>query len=167
MKNTTLKFKIENQFLKRIESTKIISKSKNILKATFYFDSDDWLNINKFAIFKDSWGHSSTVHLGKNSKETCTIPHHVLNGTYFKVSVYAGDLISTNNISIPLLQSGYQKHHHKHNRCDSSKDIFVEIFDKLDKKMEKLIFADDCIKQLLIILIHWILCKDVRFVYQN
>ena len=128
-----LEFNVNNQIIKRIDSEKVISKSRNIYTAIFNFiDTTENLFIdeNIFVIFQDSWGKRKTIFLGKyNSALSCNVPNDVLKGTYFKISIYAGDLVTTNIVTIPLIESNYST-------CDTIqeedyyKDIFVEIFNK-------------------------------------
>lgn len=144
-----LTFDVNDTVLKRTDKEEIINKSKNIYKAVFNFQSTEnenpWLEDNVFVIFEDSWGNKNTVHLGKNNLQlSAIIPSFVLEGTYFRVSVYTGDLITTNTVTIPLKPSGYSRHHH--NNCGGSrKDIFVELFDKLDSKIDDIAFSDNCL----------------------
>lgn len=141
-------FTANNQILKRTDTTTIISKAKNIIKTSFSFNGDIWDNINKFAIFTDSWGHKTTIHLGKSIICSCIIPASCLDGSHFKVCVYGGDLVTTNDVTIPLSSTGYSKHHHHHEDCKPyvGKDIFVDIFDRLDTKIEDIIFQDNCLQ---------------------
>ena len=94
----------------------------------------EWDNLNKFIILKDSWGHSEIVFLGKGLNTSCLIPSKILGGTHFSVTIYGGDLSTTNFIKIPLVQSGYSNNAH----ClfGGKKDIFVDIFDRFDEKSD-------------------------------
>ena len=141
-----LEFVINNQILKRIDSQDVVSKNHNIYKCRFIFEEDsDWDDVNKFVIFTDGWGSSTTVHLGKSSNIlTCLVPDNVLKGSYFKISVYGGDLLTTNNVSVSLIESGYMKH--KHSGCNKHhKDVFVEIFDRLDSAIDSAVYENHCI----------------------
>lgn len=141
-----LEFVINNQILKRIDSQDVVSKNHNIYKCRFIFEEDsDWDEVNKFVIFTDGWGSSTTVHLGKSSNIlSCLVPDNVLKGSYFKISVYGGDLLTTNNVSVSLIESGYRKH--KHGGCDKHhKDVFVEIFDRLDTAIDSAVYENHCI----------------------
>lgn len=161
-----LEFEVHNQVLTRVDSQEIVNRNKNVYKCRFTFDEDsEWTDLNKFAIFTDGWGNSSTQHLGKEGNIlSCKIPSKVLKGSYFKISVYGGKLITTNNISIMLIQSGYNRHHHyappHHHHpphpqkpylykphwhghewgdcCDE--DIWVEVFDSLDNMIDSIIY---------------------------
>ena len=144
----TLEFEVHNQTLIRVDSQEVINKNKNVYKCRFTFEEDsDWINLNKFVIFTDGWDNSITQHLGNNSNIlSCLIPDKMLKGSYFKISVYAGDLITTNTISVALIQSGYQRQGYhcpsNHNHChhDGRKDIFVEIFDRLDNSIDSIVY---------------------------
>ena len=145
-----LTFEIENQLLKRTDKLTIVRNSRNIIKSSFTFDTEIWEDINKFVIFTDSWGEQSVTHLGKVNKCSCIIPSSCLKGTHFKVSVYGGDLITTNDVTIILQDSSYKHHHHRpqSGHCEHShdKDIFVDIFDRLDTKIDGVLFADGCLQ---------------------
>lgn len=164
-----LEFEVHNQILKRLDSQDVVNKNKNVYKCRFNFEEDsEWIDLNKFAIFTDGWGNSTTQHLGNDGNIlTCLVPDKVLRGSYFKISVYGGDLITTNNITIMLMESGYKPprpsiphhppfpphcdptkprlyhpHHHHHRWwwCNDKEDIWVEIFKTLDGKIDSIIY---------------------------
>ena len=120
-----LEFSVKNNILSRLDNNKVVNNTHNVYKCIFNLD-EDWININKFAIFVDSWGNRTNVHLGKTVDDlSCIIPNNVLKGTYFKLSLYGGDLLTTNNVSIGLIQSGYSKVNKEECGCKDNKDIFV------------------------------------------
>ena len=130
-------YTVTDQLLERTDKTTLIAKSKNIVKTSFCFQGSLWHDVNKFAIFTDSWGNKTTIHLGKADLCSCIVPDSCLTGTFFKITVYGGDLITTKNVTIPLMSSGYTKHHHHTNNCGhDEKDIFVDIFDRLDNVID-------------------------------
>ena len=136
-----LEFEVDNQVLKRIDSQDIVNNSENIWKCQFTFDENsEWVDINKFVIFKDGWGNTSTVHLGnENNVLSCYIPNKVLRGSYFYISVFGGGH-TTNNVSIALIQSGYKPHcASPYYKC-GEKDIFREIFKRLDKSVDSIVY---------------------------
>lgn len=144
-----LEFEIDNQILKRIDNQKIINKNENVYKCQFTFDENsEWIDLNKFVIFKDGWGNSSIVHLGNGGDVLyCIIPEKVLRGSYFRLLIYAGELMTTNYITIALIQSGYREKR-KYSLCSqkdnrfSGEDIFVEIFENLDKTVDAIDYED-------------------------
>ena len=159
-----LEFEVSNRILKRIDSQDVMNRNENVYKCQFTFeDESDWIDLNKFVIFKDGWGNTTTVHLGKEGNVLlCLIPDKVLKGSYFQVSIYAGNLMTTNPVTVALIQSGYNNirypHHHypyghPHFPYDNPKphlhhphkegDIFVEIFDRLDNSIDSVVYDDN------------------------
>lgn len=125
----------------------LLNYNYNQYKASFRFTGEIWDDIDKFAIFVDSWSNSCIVHLGEENEMECTIPSNVLKGTFFKVSVYGGDLITTNNVTIHLEMSGYIDFINSNpmganHECGGSKDIFVEIFEQLDTMVNSVTYSD-------------------------
>jgi len=147
-----LEFDVNNaQKLTRTDTTEVVSKNYNIYRCRFTF-SDEWIDLNKFVIFRDGWGETTTVHIGKGSHILCCmIPDNVLDGTHFKVMVYGGDLLSTNNVSIPLVTSGYMNGLSDPTCTRKQKDIFIEIFDELDAKIDSIVYNNHCLN---------LFCKD-------
>lgn len=134
------------QKLTRTDSTtEVVSKNYNVYRCRFTF-SDEWMDINKFVIFRDGWGETTTVHIGKGSNILCCmVPNQVLDGTHFKVMVYGGDLLSTNNVSIPLVTSGYTNGLSDPTCTRKQKDIFIEIFEELDTKIDSIVYNNHCL----------------------
>lgn len=141
-----LEFEIHDQILKRIDTQEIINRNKNAYKCHFTFeDGSEWVELNKFAIFEDGWGNSSIVHLGNGDVLECIIPEKILRGSYFKISIYAGDLMSTNNVVVALIQSGYNKskRYYVDDNCHSwfdGDDAFVEIFHHLTEYVDSIVY---------------------------
>ena len=133
-----IQFNLENQLLKRTDTETIMNKSKHIIQAEFTIEGEMWEDIDRFVIFKDSWHEETIMHLDADS--TCTVPSRCLDGPFFKVSVYGGDLITTNEITIPLIDSGYNKAHNLSHKCNRpTRDVFVEIFQKLHFKIDNIL----------------------------
>ena len=51
---------------------------------------------------------------------------------------------TTNAITIPLVESEYSRKHHS-DYDDCSKDIFVEIFQHINSKVDNILFDDGCL----------------------
>lgn len=142
-----LEFDVNNtQRLTRTDSTtEVVSKNYNTYRCRFTF-SDEWIDLNKFVIFRDGWGETTTVHIGKGSSILCCmVPNNVLDGTHFKLMVYGGDLLSTNNVSIPLVTSGYTNGLTDPSCTRKQKDIFIEIFNELDTKPDSIVYSNHCL----------------------
>ena len=136
-----LNFEITNQIIERLDKNVLVNKSQNYVKCCFNFITSDWDDLEKFAIFKDAWGHSYISSLGPTKTCECHVPNDALKGTNFKVSVYGGDLITSNELIILLIPSGYTtnislpKEH--------GKDIFVELFEKIESKIDNIIYENN------------------------
>lgn len=138
-----INLKIENQLLKRVDKEPIVDHSKNIVKTKFTIEGDLWDDLDKFVIFTDAFDNKTTVHLGFESVCECVVPSSCLKTSYFKMVIYGGDRTITNQVTIPLLESGYTRKHH-----DSDiepKDIFVELFEGLNSKLDNIMYADNCL----------------------
>ena len=139
-----LNFEIQKQILKRLDENILVNKSKNYVKANFTFNTIEWRNIEKFVIFKDSWGHAYVQSLGKSCDCTCDLPDEVLKGTHIKVSVYGGDRVTSNELTILLLPSGYTTEITP--TTDGSKDVFVRIFEDLESKIDYVDYTENSIR---------------------
>lgn len=129
-----LEFEIENQIIFRCDNNTLVNKSRNYVHATFNFTTDDWEGVDKFAIFRNSKNNNFRVHLGDGDTCECIVPSEALRGDFFWVSVYGGDLITSNSKKINLVKSGYSKAISSTKKYD--KDVFVQIFEKLSGKFE-------------------------------
>lgn len=141
-----LEFEINGSILKRVDTCEnLVNKNYNLYNCVFRFEENsDWSGLDKFVIFRDGWENPYLIRLdGDSNVLNCLVPDCVLDGTYFKVSVFAGELLSTNNVSVYLIESGYSDGFY--NVCNGkNKDVFVEIFDELDKNVDNIIYDEEC-----------------------
>lgn len=103
-----LNFRVYKQNLLRLDADMVVADSRNYLTATFDF-ADEWVSVEpKVATFNklDKEGCCYSVFI-EDSK--CIVPWEVLQdkGT-LEVSVQAGDLITTNPITINIARSGVE-----------------------------------------------------------
>ena len=96
-------FEVGNQTIIRTDRNKIVANSKNYLFADFSFSSD-WDGVIKTAIFSKG-KKSYSVILDKDN--SCLVPWEVLEVGDFSVSVFGGDLITTDSSIIQVIESGY------------------------------------------------------------
>ena len=97
-----LQFNIENQHLERLDDNIIASDSKDYLEAEFTF-SEDWDGLTKTALFRKN-GHSYGVIL-ENDK--CIVPWEAIKPGTTYVSVFGGELITTDIVELHIEHSGY------------------------------------------------------------
>ena len=99
-------FSVKGQKLSRINNEKIAGFSRNYIHAIFNFDKV-WINLLKYAIFTEPNGTKHVVNLGYGKTLQCRIPDDVLKNTFFKVSVFADDLLTSTDETIIVSPSGY------------------------------------------------------------
>ncbi len=99
-----LNFIVGGQQILRTDNTYVVADSKNYLKASFIFTSD-WEGVVKTAVFKQGEYIYNVVLLN----DSCYVPVEVLNAGEFTVSVYGGDLITADVVSIPVYESGFEE----------------------------------------------------------
>lgn len=143
--------------MKRLDNTRLVSGSRNSIKTKFTF-SEDYEGLEKFVIFTDEFDNSYTVYLGVDGSEfISSLPCGMLHqGSFFSVSVYAGDRLTTNSVVIPVEKSGYVPRrrngvhgfHEMHEmpmmqNLNCKKDIFVDIYEKLHSCFDTVEFGED------------------------
>lgn len=101
-----LNFEVSNQIIKRVDKFEPVEKSMNYLLASFVFKTDEWNDISsKTAIFTTDEDKSYKAIINDG---LCTVPHEALqNQGYINVSVYGGNRITTNSVSVYIEASGY------------------------------------------------------------
>lgn len=104
-----LLFKVNKQTLERLDDNVVASFAKNYIICVFDFDEKDWGALDKMALFTDAMGNKYVVDLGYNLKCECNIPEEVLMGNHFKVSVFAGDRMTSTQETITIQPSGYDE----------------------------------------------------------
>lgn len=99
-----LRFEVSNQFINRVDKEQPASDSKYYLYAHFNFLTDAWKNKIVTAVFtKDEESYKMLVDIDGD----CEVPHEVIKEGDFYVSVFAGELITTNKSRVYVEASGY------------------------------------------------------------
>lgn len=130
-----LNFKIENQRIRQCDDNFIVQKSNKYLKLNFHFLTDDWIDLSKFIILKDS---NRTAYEFSYSDDGIIVPSAVLTGNQFYVTVYGGNSekrITTNEVGVLIAKTGYTRDITPVE--DEPEDVFVQIFEMLDDKPDK------------------------------
>ena len=95
-------FEVRGQEIKRVDSYTLYSKSRNFVCAKFLFDKH-WANVTRFA----SIANSETTYTVEIVNGECLVPWECLaSAGTFTVSVFGGDLITANRVTITVLESG-------------------------------------------------------------
>lgn len=101
-----LKFKLDKQKLIRLDDEEIATYTRNYIHITFIFD-EVWCNLKKYALFVTPNQSRYVVSLGYGKEITCFIPNEVLENAFFKVSVFADDLLTSTQQTVLVSDSGY------------------------------------------------------------
>ena len=101
-----LQFYIKGQKLSRCDDLEIAGFARNYIYVTVNFDHN-WKELEKYALFVTPDESRYVVHLGFGKELSCQIPNEVLTGAYFKISFFAGDLMTSTQQTVPISSSGY------------------------------------------------------------
>ena len=96
-----LKFNIQNQTISQTDDFSVVADSQNYLTAEFTF-SDDWI-----APVTALFGYGGRYYSVLLEDNSCTVPWEVIKAPFFTVSVFCGDRITANTVTIPVERSGY------------------------------------------------------------
>ena len=108
----TLDFIVNNQSLtkhKNQNSQKVVADSRNYLKARFHFQSEEWQGQICYALFTLQ-GQTYKKILGAEEEcemNECFVSPEVISAPGFIVSCYCGDRITTNEVRVDVVSSGY------------------------------------------------------------
>lgn len=101
-----LLFNVKEQTL-TLESVEknVVANSLKYLTCKFSF-SEDWDGLTKTAIFISAKGDVYNQIL---NDDACVVPWEVIEHPYFIVSVFGGDRITANKVTVEVTKSGYMK----------------------------------------------------------
>ena len=108
----TLDFIVNNQSLTKHKSQsaqKVVADSRHYLKAKFHFQSSEWNDQICYALFTLQ-GQTYKQILGAEQIlewNECWVPEEVIHAPGFSVSCYCGDRITTNEVRVDVVSSGY------------------------------------------------------------
>lgn len=97
-----LNFKVNNQTISRIDRFGVVADSRNYLTAKFDL-SEEWQG-DIFAIF----GFDGKFYHQKLMSGICNVPWEVINPPHFTVSLFCGDLITANVVTVDVEKSGME-----------------------------------------------------------
>ena len=101
-----LDFYLKGQELIRCDDKEIAGFSRNYIYVTIHFDHN-WVNLEKYALFITPNDSRYVVRLGYGKDLACQIPNEVLENSFFKISVFGGDLLTSTQETIMVRSSGY------------------------------------------------------------
>ena len=83
----------------------VVANSKNYLRTKFTFQSDEWNGVKKTASFVSNFDNPVLQILDENDE--CLVPPECIKSGTLSVSVFGGDLITTNVCTVTIFESGY------------------------------------------------------------
>ncbi len=95
-----LNFKVKNQSIIRADDFIVVADSKNYLTAAFEC-SEEWID-DIFVVFC----HDDKIYHQKLIEGSCIVPWEVIKPPYFTVSLFCGDLITSNIATVTVERSG-------------------------------------------------------------
>lgn len=126
----TLTFQVDNQRIRRTDSFYVVAESRNYLYASFTF-SADWGTGSKTAQFKNPCVSSNVYEVVLDQNNTCLVPWEVIDvpGTV-EVTVFGGDLITTNTARFIVHESGYDEN--GESGQEPTPSVYQQILDRMD-----------------------------------
>ena len=120
-----IRFAVKNQALTRLDDNTVVEKSRGYLTARFEF-SDDWDGLTKTAIFRHNKGTPWEMLL--DAENVCDVPWEATLAGEMEVSVFGGDLITTNAEAVIVEPSGYTK---GETPSDPTPDVYTQIIEQV------------------------------------
>lgn len=121
-----LQLDVAEQTLRLVSKQNIVADSLNYLTCKFTFSSE-WDGIPKTAVFISPTDAIYTVIL---ENDECEVPWEVIQSPSFQISVYGGDRITANLITVNVSPSGYMEGDVSQ---EPTPDVYTQILNKLDK----------------------------------
>lgn len=101
-----LRFEVNKQKLTRLDDDEIATYARNYIHVTIDFD-ELWCNLKKYVLFVTPDNNRYVMKLGYGKQITCQIPNEVLENAFFKISVFADDLLTSTQETVLVSSSGY------------------------------------------------------------
>lgn len=111
-----IRFTVQNKVLKRVDDVPLVEGTMNYLYASFEF-SADWYGMPKTAVFT----HGEDVEQVVLVDDRCLIPAHIVKPESFKVTVYSGNKVITNDAEVNVY-TNYPEH-----PIDPTPDVYEQI----------------------------------------
>lgn len=134
-----INFYVQEQTLSVDENYRIVEGSKNYLKARFYF-TGEWCNLTKTAVFSTP-DKQKVYHVLLQNNE-CFVPPEVIAKAGFSVSVFAGDTINTNPVTITVGESGFIPNV---SPPEPTPSIYSQMINQFDEKLDS---ANEVLKEI-------------------
>ena len=124
-----LEFEICKQKLTRKDKNEIVNQTVKYVTCDFTFKTPEWQGAEKYVIFKSEKGENYCINLGTECTCTCNVPGKVLEGDFFRLTIFCIDgdeRITTTEATLLLLRSGFTDNLNAYDESESG-DIFSHI----------------------------------------
>lgn len=121
-----LQLDVAEQTLRLVSKQNIVADSLNYLTCKFTFSSE-WDGLGKTAVFISPTDAIYTVIL---KDDECEVPWEVIQSPSFQISVYGGDRITANLITVNVSPSGYME---GDTPQEPTPDVYTQILNKLNQ----------------------------------
>lgn len=134
----SLEFEVTGQFINRVDQLRIVSDTKNYLYCHFTFKSEEWEGKVVTALFTK--GTESYIMLLDITND-CPIPWELMQeGGDIYVSVYSGDLVTTNKSRVTVYDGGYTED--AENSLPPTPNIYSQITESIAQLRQDLLILD-------------------------
>lgn len=127
-----LEFRVNGQFIERVDKIAPVAKCRNLFKARFDFLTEEWKG-TKTALFYQ--GTKAKAQILDDNNE-CDVPWEffdIESDGFGYVSVFCGDLVTANRAVVRILKSGYVE---SDASVPPTDDVYQQIIKKLDELSE-------------------------------
>ena len=137
-----LNFNIDTKFfLRRLDNNTLMGKNTQYI-CHFTFEGEEWNDVDKFVEFSSSKNKTYVGVLGKGLECVSAIPYAIMkDNCVIKVSVYGGNLITTNQVSLVLMPSGYTSE--QVSTQPEFTDAFVDAYRRIANNFDNAIIRDN------------------------
>lgn len=128
-----LEFNVMGQCIRRADKIVPVAKNRNYFKAKFNFESDEWTGTKTALFIRGSYSKSQVL----DSENMCDVPWEFFDtdtNACGYVSIYCGDLVTTNKEMVKILASGYRE---SDASVPPTPDVYQQILGEMDKKLDK------------------------------
>ena len=134
-----LNFEITNN---KITRRNLEDDYENKNKCLFFFNTEEWNHLEKYAIFWTDKNKSIIRYLGEGCQLKCQIPEEMTD--VFSIQVYANDNIKTKKIQVgtTIKESDRECKPIKKEKCDTT-SIFYDIYKQLEQKIDSIKYIDN------------------------
>lgn len=106
-----LEFSVKGQVISRTDNEDpIVNETANYIDSVFTFTTSEWNGLDKYALFKAEKGKAYCVELGSGCTGTVKVPYEVLQGDFFRVTVFglSGTYrVTTTELTVFMDRSGF------------------------------------------------------------